>query len=194
VTSGSASDFSVGTSAGSVVLRAAATGGGARLLGVSSRDVELEGVVRSSAASSGFGQQVSLVARRVRNNREYRVRVRFAANGQVFVGVFKMLGTGTEVAVGPEVLVGGTTFSPGVNYRVRARFLGASPTTITTSVWVDGQAAPGSWQLTRTDSESMLQAAGATGLHTVLSSTATVVPVTFSFGSFSVEQATAAPT
>jgi hypothetical protein len=184
VTSGPATDFSGGASAGSIVLATASAGRGARLLGVSARDLELESVISASTASTGFGDMTSLVGRRVATNREYRVRVRFAANGQVFLGVFKLLGTSTEVAVGAEVLVPGITFTPGTRYRVRARFAGASPTTITASLWLDGNAAPASPQLTQTDGEATLQVAGSPGVHAALSSTATTLPVTIKIDSF----------
>jgi PKD repeat protein len=184
VTSGPASDFAVAGSAGSILLSAAGNGRGARLLGVSTRDLELESVISASAASTGFGEMTSLVGRRVATNREYRLRVRFAANGQVLLGAVKLLGTSTEVAIGAEIVVPGLTFAPGTKYRVRARFVGASPTVISASIWIDGNAAPGTWQLTQTDSESTLQVAGAPGVHAVLSSSATTVPVTITFDSF----------
>jgi len=144
----------------------------------------LESVISSSTASTGFGEMVSLVGRRVATNREYRLRVRYAANGQIFLGAFKLLGTSTEVAIGAEVLVPGITYTPGTKYRVRARFTGASPTTITGSLWLDGNAAPVTPQLTQTDSEATLQVAGSPGVHAALSSTATTLPVTIKIDSF----------
>jgi CSLREA domain-containing protein len=184
VTSGPASDFSVGSSSGSVFLSTPGTGRGARLLGVSTQDIELETVISSSATPTGFGEMTSLVARRVANNREYRVLVRFASNGQVLLGVVKLLGTSTEVSVGPEVAVSGVSFAVGTRYRVRADFTGVSPTTITASLWVDGGTPPASPQLTQTDSEPTLQVPGSPGLHIALSSSATTIPVTIAIDSF----------
>jgi hypothetical protein len=56
-------------------------------------------------------------------------------------------------------------------------------------VWRDGTAEPTGWMLSQTDNTAALQKAGAVGVHSYLSGSATNAPIKAQFGRFQVEPA-----
>src|SRR5690606_32116285 len=80
--------------------------------------------------------------------------------------------------------VTGLTVSSGDRLNVRVQATGTSPTTFRAKVWKVGTAEPSDWIASVTDSASSLQGAGAVGLGTYLSGSATNAPVTASFDNF----------
>jgi len=123
--------------------------------------------------------------RRIGTTNEYRAKLRFATNGQVFVQATQVVNN-TETAIGAEVLVPGLTRTPGQFIRLRAQFQGTSPTTIRIRAWADGTTEPTTWQYSQTDSTAALQAAGGVGLRAYLASSTTNTPVIATFDDFSV--------
>ena len=114
------------------------------------------------AATDPNGQLVSLITRRVAPDSEYRVRVRLGSDAKVRLSIAKVVG-GQVTQLGDELLLPGVSHVPGAFINVRALVTGTSPTTIDAKAWAIGDAVPADWQLTETDSESILQAAGAVG-------------------------------
>ena len=133
------------------------------------------------------GRRVNLyvygVARRVSATTSYRVKVRIAANGQVFVQATSVVAN-IETAIGSEVLVPGLTNTPGSFIRVRAQFTGTNPTTIRIRAWADGGTEPTTWLYTETNSVASLQAAGGVGLLAYVSGSITNGPVLVTFDDF----------
>ncbi|MDQ3573706.1 MAG: PKD domain-containing protein, partial [Actinomycetota bacterium] len=182
---GAESSYAVAGGVGTMSL-AAGTGRRAYLTGVSERDLEMTTRIGTdkSPAGGSYGQLASVAGRRVSANNEYRARVRLAPGSAVYLSVVKLQGTYTEVAVGSEVRIPELAYAAGTTLLLKAAMTGANPTTITVKAWASGQLEPTSPQLSVTDSEPALQAAGAVGLITYLSSAATNGPVLFSFDDF----------
>ena len=67
---------------------------------------------------------------------------------------------------------------------IRAQAIGASPTTLRIKAWANGALEPTAWNYTATNSEAVLQSAGAVGLRTNIGTPTTNAPVTFSFDGF----------
>ncbi|MGY1809585.1 PKD domain-containing protein [Blastococcus sp. SYSU D00669] len=132
-------------------------------LGVSRGSADVTTSFTLSAAPTGAGTYVYVTGRRVAAGQEYRVRVRVAPGGQVYLTLSRLSG-GTEAFPGGEVLVPGLTWSAGTALNVRVQVSGSGTTTVAARVWGGGQAEPGTWQLSRTDTTAALQAAGGVGL------------------------------
>ncbi len=186
-------DYRVDGSAGVITLRAPGARRQALLLGSPrERDVTQHVLVRTDKAASGGGQMASLVARRVADNREYRVRVRFDATGIVRVGAFVLRGGTSEIAIAPEVVTGGVTHAAGVGIHVRSEVVGSTPTTIRARVWREGAVEPAQWQLVVGDSEPTLQGAGAYGVQAYASTTTSNPPINFAFDDYEAHRVDAA--
>ena len=133
----------------------------------------------TSAAVTGSNAQIfTLVARRVEEGTEYRVRMRFVADGGVRVAVSKVV-DGTVTDIGEEVAVAGLTRVLGEPIELRAQVRGKAPATIQVRAWAASKPEPTGWVLTRTDTEPALEAAGSVGVRASLSGLL-ANPVTFS--------------
>ena len=143
-------------------------------------DVELTFRFSTNKTVTGSGQYVYGVMRSVSASAEYRVKVRLASNGAVYVQASSVV-SNAETAIGSEIQVPGLTLSANSFIRVRAQASGANPTTIRIRAWADGGTEPTTWQYTATNSTAALQASGGVGLRTYLSSAATNAPIVFSF-------------
>jgi PKD repeat protein len=153
---------------------------GAYLGDVSSATTDVLTTVSLSSAPTGGGTYVYVTGRRVAGQGEYRVRVRFLADGTVALALSRLTGT-TESFPGGETTVPGLTVAPGTPVDVRVRVSGTGTTTVGASVWTASGTEPATPQRTWTDTTAALQAPGAVGItaHTPSDSTAaTVVRVT----------------
>ena len=164
---------------------------GSYLGGVSLTDATVQTSFSLDAMPTGGGTMVFVSGRRVASNQEYRVRVRFAPDGQVGLSVSRLSG-GTEGFPGGEVIVPGLTYTAGTQMNVRVQVSGSGTTQVTASVWVAGTAEPTTPMLVRTDATAELQVPGAAGInvHRPASATATNV---VRFTGFTVTTMTAAP-
>jgi len=91
--------------------------------------------------------------------------------------------SGTETVLTTQN-ISGMVYAPGDVLNVRFQLQGANSTTLRAKVWKEGTTEPASWQTTTTDSTAALQAAGAVGLYSYLSSSATNAPVTATIDNF----------
>jgi len=179
---GTSSSFSVGGGVGSLVLPTSGANRAALLNAVSAQDVDLRFRVRSDKLAVGGAQYVYAVARRNGGN-AYRPKIILNTNGTVAVHAGVVVNN-SESSVAPAVTVPGLTHTPNGFIWVRAQLSGSSPTTIRVKAWADGQAEPGTWHFTATNSTAAVQTAGGVGLRAYISSTN--VPITFAFDDFSV--------
>ncbi len=191
--SGTAANFHVASGVATMNQPTVGVGQSARLLSATSATTNALVDLKVSKAGTGSGNYVRVIGRRVSTNNEYRGRVRFAANGAVYAAVTKLPGTSTEAVVGTEVAVAGLTYNAATTYRVRVVVTGANPSTIQVKVWNATQAEPAAFAVTRTDSQSGLQAAGSLGIQTALSATSTNAPVLFTFDNLSASPINASP-
>jgi PKD repeat protein len=163
--SGNASNLSVAGGVGKITV----PGGSTRIatLGsVSSTDTDLTTTVSVDALPSAGSSLNDAIGRKIGNSL-YGAEVAIRSNGSVLL-VLKQSSTTLKSAT-----IAGLNYTPGTKLAVRIQTTGTSPTTIRAKVWIAGQSEPSAWQLSTTDSTAALQAAGAVGVSSYLSSTAT---------------------
>ena len=175
-----ASDYNVNGSVGTISDPAGNTRG-AWLGSATGTSVTVSVEIAINKLAAGGSPFAYIVARRIDGTDEYRAKLRFGTNGAVYIQPTRVVG-GTETALtASELQVAGLTPAAGSFIWLKATFSGTSPTAISMKAWADGTTEPSSWQVTTTDSASVLQASGAVGVKTYLSGAATNSPVTFSF-------------
>jgi hypothetical protein len=177
---GTAADYDVNGTLGTIVLGAASTNRSAVLASVAQRDVELSFRFTTDKAATGGSQFVYGILRRINSTNEYRAIVRLAPGGGVFIQASNVV-NGTETSIGTEVRVTGLVAAPNQFIRVRVQSSGANPTTIRMRAWADGTTEPTTWQYTATNSAAALQVAGALGLRAYLGSATTNAPILVTF-------------
>ncbi|MGY1814260.1 PKD domain-containing protein [Blastococcus sp. SYSU D00820] len=171
---------SVDGGAALLALPAAGNNTGSYLGAVAATDVDVTTTFALDAMPTGSGTYVYVTGRRVASGEEYRVRVRVAADGGVWLTLSRLTG-GVESYPGGEVQVRGLTYTAGTPLTVRARFTGTGTTTVTASVWAADGTEPATPQLSRTDTTAVLQAPGGVGIaayRTGSNTVATTVRVT----------------
>ena len=181
---GTASNFAVAGGLGTINVPTAGATRSALLNSTSATDVDFSFSVRTDKATVGGNHYIYGVVRRNGTN-EYRVKMRFATNGNVFVSASQTINN-TETLIGTEVLVPGLNHIANGIIRFRGQVTGTNPTTLRVRAWADGSAEPSTWQYTATNSAAALQGAGLLGLRVYMSSGVTNAPVLFSFDDFRV--------
>ena len=182
--SGTAADFDVTGSAGTLLMTAGANRA-AVLGGVSALDVDLSFSVATNKTAAGGQQYVYGIARRVNATSEYRIKLRLGTNGSVAVQATSVV-SNIETGIGAETNVPGLTHTANGVIRVRAQISGTSPTTIRIRAWADGSPEPSTWTYTATSTTASLQAPGAVGLRSYVSAAITNAPVLVTFDDFRV--------
>ncbi len=177
------SDYNVSAGRATINLQSAGTTRMSILASVSERDVDAAVQISTDKAPAGGNQYAYLILRRKDNGNQYHARVRIATNGGVWVQASRIL-NGGEAAIGSEVQVAGLTYQAGQRIWLRAQAVGAAPTTLRIKAWADGVLEPTAWSYTDTNSEPVLQSAGAVGLRAFLATSTSNAPVTISFDGF----------
>lgn len=180
VLSGSSADFDVNGTAGTIRLPTAGESRTALLPGVSLRDTDLRFRVKTDKKSAGYSQYVFALGRQVAVDTEYRMRLRFAPDGSVWLKGTRTI-AGARQAVSAEQRVTGLSRTEGSYLWVRAQFTGVSPTTLRARVWRAGATEPTAWHYTATDNAPALREAGAVGVRARLHSWTRNAPVVFTF-------------
>jgi PKD repeat protein len=145
---------------------------GSYLGAVSTTSADVRTSFTLSSPPTGSGTNVFVSGRRVGAGEEYAMRVRVAADGGVYLALFRVTG-GVGSFPGGEVLVPGLTWVPGTALAVRLQVSGTGTTALAGSVWVAGEPEPAKPRLSRTDTTAALQAPGAVGLTVSRPSSAT---------------------
>jgi len=153
------------------------SGPSAFLPGVASTNTDLTLTARTDKMATGGGIYLSVSVRQVPGAGDYRAKLRLQSNGQVTVQLVRLASNGTETALGAATTVAGLTYDPVVGVRVRVQATGTNPTSLRARVWAASVAEPTTWHAATTDSTAALQSAGALGLASYLSGTATNAPV-----------------
>jgi hypothetical protein len=176
---GTAADFDTTGTTGTIVVAASGTRS-ASLAAVSATDLDLSFRFATNKTPIGGAHYVYGIARRVSATNAYRIKVRIAPAGGVYVQATALVGN-VETSIGTEVLVPGLTHAPNAFIRVRAQLTGTNPTTIRIRAWADAATEPTTWQYTATNSAAALQAAGGVGLQTYLATAASNGPILVTF-------------
>jgi CSLREA domain-containing protein len=185
VLGGTASNFDVNGSSGTILVPTAGGALYAKLNSVSALDMAFVFRFTTDKLAAGSNQCAFFIGRSASSGAEYRGQVRIGSNNAVYIRATKAV-SGNHIMLGTEYQLPGLTYSPGIYIWMAGQIVGTNPTTIQLKAWADGQAEPSSWQFTVTDSEPSLQAAGAVGLRAFLASGVTNAPVTFTFDDLSV--------
>jgi PKD repeat protein len=163
------------------------------LSSVSTADTNTAVTLTTDKAATGGGIFMATVGRRVSASIDYRARVRLLNNNTVGVALLSE-NAGTETLLKGEQSLGGVTYTPGMQLKVRLQVTGTSPTTLRVKVWPATATEPTAWLLSTTDSAPALQVAGTVGLAAYLSGTATNAPVIMKASAFSTGPTVAPPT
>ncbi len=182
--SGTAANFAVNGGVGSITMPTAGATRGALLNTPSATDVDVSFRVRTDKLAVGGAQFIYGVVRRNGTN-EYRVKLRLAVNGNVYVSASQVINN-VESAIGSEVQVAGMTHTANTFIRFRAQVTGTNPTTLRIRAWADAAVEPTTWNYTQTNSNASLQGTGSLGLRTYVASAITNAPVVISFDDYRV--------
>jgi hypothetical protein len=180
--SSTSSNFAVANGAGTMKT-AASSGPSAYLNSVSARDVNLTTSFGYDKPGSGGGIYTSVVARRVGTS-DYRAKVQVTATATTLYLARTVNGAETILS---SQAVAGMVYAPGDVLNVRLEVRGAGSSTLNAKVWKTGTPEPTTWRLTSTDTTAALQSAGAVGIYSYLSGSATNAPITLSVKEFEVQ-------
>lgn len=159
------------------------TAGGGRnayLRAVSSANTRLVMTLGPDKLATGSGLYASIAGRAVTGAGEYRAKARLRSDGRIELSLIRTSATGTETTIRAAALVPSLTYAPGSSFRVRMEVTGTSPTTVRARAWDAAAAEPTDWLVSTTDSTAGMQVAGAIGINSYYSSTATNAPLVLS--------------
>jgi len=177
-TYGGSTNFSVGGGVGRLVTPAPAGGVTAMLNGVSSTNTDLQLQIALDKMPTGGGQFLWIIGRGSSTD-GYRAKVWVSSTGTLVLYLSKYV-AGAETELTNKVITG--SYVPGDTYQVRLQVFGTGTTSLQAKTWKVGTTEPTTWAVTATDTTASLQQAGAIGLVTYLSKTATNAPITISVG------------
>ena len=126
-------------------------------------NVDLTADVALDTASNGGGAYVSLIGRRVSNNNDYRLKLRYVPGGSVVAYLTRTVG-GTETVLATTT-VSGLTVGAGQSLTARFTVSGTTNTTLRAKVWRQGTPEPQNWLMTTSESTpAALQGHGGVGI------------------------------
>ncbi|QIG38799.1 PKD domain-containing protein [Microbacterium sp. 4R-513] len=176
------SKFSVADGVGKVTLSAGNSYTASLAGAAPSTSTEERFTVAVNQVSTGGGYYFSAIGRQIDNLNDYRAKVRVASNGAVALWLTRTVG-GAETVLTSLTLPGVSVTTPD-SLSIRLQVSGVNATTLKAKVWRTATAEPAAWTLTATDSTAVLQAPGYVGINSYLSSSATTVPVVYSYDGF----------
>jgi PKD repeat protein len=171
-----ATGFSVAGGVGRISLGASQTR--TATLAGSLADTVSRFAVTTDKVANGGGTHLNYLVHRGSAG-DYRLKLRFGANGVVNVGVAKLVGT-TETLVANRALTG-YTHTAGSKLQVLFEVTkDGSNTRLRAKVWAAGQTEPTAWTVSATDAQATLQGAGQVGFSGYAAGTMTNGPVVIS--------------
>ena len=175
--------FSTNGSKGIIKLTKAGAGPIASLSSASVQNSVTKVEFAADKAGTGGGNYVTLSSRRIGTS-EYRLTARLMSDGSVRLGTGVIV-SGTQVA-SKEVVVSNLTYAPGEVLNMSFSVTGNGTTTLAGKVWKASASEPGTAQVTSTNTEATLQAAGYPALQGYLSGSSTNAPVVLSLDNYAV--------
>jgi hypothetical protein len=163
---GSTASTSVDGARGVLAVPAAGRSASATLAGAQAADVAVQATLGVSTAPTGGGTYAYLAARQA-GTTSYRVTLRWTTAGAVEVVLNRQV-AGVDTVLGRTVLSGVTG-----DVVTRLDVRGTGTTALQVTAWPRGGAEPSAPQLSVTDGQAELQRAGAVGVASYLSSSAT---------------------
>ena len=147
------------------------------LRAVASSSTDVLATLAVDRLATGGGLYASLVGRAVPNAGEYTARIKYRSDGKPGLALVRNAANGSGTIIANEVLPAGLTYAPGEELQIRLQVVGTGSTTIRAKLWKVGQPEPTAWAVSATDTTAGLQANGAIGFVTYLSSSATNGPI-----------------
>lgn len=175
---GTAADFDVNGSAGTIVHTAVGTARHARLPSVAIADLTASVKVKSDKVAAGDHHAAGLAARVVDASNYYYARLAYLTTGAMLLQVQRVV-AGVETSIAAIDLSSRLTQTAGQFYVVKLQVVGVGPTILRAKAWQDGVGEPGSWDIDTTDSTAALQVAAGIGIRTNVNGGATTPPLTF---------------
>jgi PKD repeat protein len=162
--------FSVAGGQGVIAIASAGGGPTAYLGDATATAVEVTAGMSLDAIPNAGGAYFGLSGRRIGNS-DYRLKIKVAPDRSITVYVCRVV-SGAETTL-QSVVLGQIGYTPGARLNARLQVTGTAPTTVRARVWLSTNAEPAGWQVSSTDGSSVLQTAGAVGVHAYVSSSAT---------------------
>ncbi len=180
---------------GAATLRLPGPGLGAStfLSGSDTVDADASVLLNIDKLANGGGLYAALLSRWTASNDAYRIRLRVAPAGRVYLQAQAQSSTGAVVNITPEQAAG-LNVTPGLGLRVRIQTQGTNPTTLRARVWADGTTEPTTWNLQTSDATAALQQSGTVGLLGFLGSGTSNAPLVLSVAEFTVVPVVMPPT
>ena len=181
-TVGTASNFSVAGGVGAITVPLGNTRT-VSLNGVSSTsaDTTVDVAVNRPEVGSTYA---SVIGRRINATDDYRLKLRFFANGDVNATLVRNR-AGVETTLGGG-RVTGLVYNSNDVLRVRVQVSGTSPTLLKAKVWRVSDSEPVNWNSQLSDSTAGLQMAGGVGFQGYVSNTVGNTPASLKFDNLSV--------
>jgi PKD repeat protein len=178
--SGAATSFSVNGGVAKIV--GAVGGNRAGYLGsIRQQDVNITADISLDQVANGGGVYVSVIGRRVSNNNDYRLKIRYMPNGTIVVYLVRTLAGVETILSTTNVPAGTITANPNDVLSVRFQVSGTTTTTVRAKVWRSNVAEPATWLATATETApAALQAAGDEGVLLYTSGSWVGTPATLS--------------
>ncbi len=173
---GSSSRYGVSNGTGNHIITTAGSTAESMLPSVRADNVELRASLAWSRSASSGTLYGSAIVRRQSNGGDYRMKIIVGTSGDFRVALVHTASS-SETTLRAATLQG-LTHSPNTRYRIVFRVATSDgSSTLSAKLWQAGAVEPAAWAASVVDSTSQLQAAGAVGLSSYMSSSATA-PVT----------------
>lgn len=176
------SKFAVNGTGGTVTLSAGNNYSASLAGSTPSTNTEERFTVAFNQPSTGGGFYFSALGRQIDTANDYRAKFRVASNGVVSLWLTKTI-AGVETVLS-STTVPGLTITSADQLSVKFQVTGTNPTTLKAKVWRTATTEPTAWTLSTTDATASLQAPGYVGVNSYLSSSATAVPVVYTYDDF----------
>jgi hypothetical protein len=131
--------------------------------------------------TTGGGAYVKLLARRTAKN-DYRLRVRLQASGALTLDVTKLVNNVETVLTSKNLAF---TYGPDTPIRLKFDVSGSTTVSLSGKAWLASAPEPSAWTVTANETTTLF-AAGAPGLDSYVSASATNLPLTVSYRRFEV--------
>lgn len=150
---------------------------------VSALNVTAQVRLRTNKDALGASIDNFIMVRRQASGDRYQADCVFNSTGTFTIRAQTFVGTTQSNLVNNNAM---PFFLEDQYYWCKVQVSGTNPTTIKVKAWMDGDTEPGTWAISTTNSAATLQAAGAVGLRTKITSSYTQYPVDITWDDFSV--------
>jgi len=179
---GTASNFAVSGGVGAITVPLGNTRTASlNAISATSTDTTVDVAVNRPEVGSTYS---SVIGRRVNATDDYRVKLRFFANGDLNATLVRNIGGVETTLAGGRVT--GLVYNSNDVLHVRLQVTGTAPTLLKAKVWRATDTEPATWNAQTSDSTAGLQVAGGVGFQGYVSNTVGNTPAVMKFDNLSV--------